>query len=172
MKKTLHTCLLLLFLLALKTTVVAQVKIDETNLLTRLSGLNMLSAAEAEKYFTDHGYTLFSKKTVSQPTYSMELYKFKLSGETSSYLLTVIGGEVCGSGQITYNEDDYQQALKIIAAIGFVAGEATTPGSGKTLFAKGDLRFLVQKQTVDGKSFYVMMLNDLLKIAKQAGFKK
>ena len=169
MKITLRAGMLLLFLLVLKSGVQAQTKIDETNLITRLSGLNSLTVDEAGKYFTDKGYTLSSKQTVPQATYSMDLYKYK---SNDSYLLTVIAGSVAGSGIITYNEDDYLQAVKIITDMGFTSSEATSPESGKTLFAKGDLRFIIQKKTVNNKTFYVMMLNDLSKIVKLAGLKK
>jgi hypothetical protein len=169
MKIITHAGLILLFCLVLKTGANAQNKIDETNLITRLSGLNNLTADEAGKYFTDQGYTLLSKQSIPQATYTMDLYKYKLK---NSYLLTVITGSVAGSGIITYNEDDYTQALKIIKDMGFTPGEATSPESGKTLFAKGDLRFIIQKKTTGDKTFYVMMLNDLLKIAKLAGLKK
>ncbi len=173
MKIILHTYIVLLFLLVSGTGAKAQANIDETNLITRLSGLNSLNVSDAEKYFTDHGFTLLSKQTVQQPTYSMDLYKYKLKDQTSSYLLTVIAGSVTGSGFITYNEDDYQQAMKIIKDMGFTPGEVMTPESGKTVFAKGNLRFLIQqKKSASDKIFYVMMLNDLLKVAQLSGLKK
>lgn len=172
MKKTLRTCLVLLILLSAKPEVKAQAAIDETNLITRLSGLGNLSAADAEKYFTDHGYTLFSKKTVPQATYSMDLYKYKITGQTTSYLLSVIADGVSGVGEITYSEDDYKDALKVTKDMGFVPSDAANPDPGKTVYAKGDVRFVVQIQSVNGKTFYVMMLSDLLKTVKLAGLKK
>lgn len=169
MKKALLTCLIVLLLMGLKNNVNAQIKIDETNLLTRLAGLNTLNAIDAGKYLTDLGYSLVSKQNVPQAGYSMDLYKYRLK---DSYLLTVISGNVAGSGILTYSEDDYLQTLKIIKDMDFAPGEATSPESGKTLYAKGDLRFIIQKKTVGEKTFYVMMLNDLVKIVKLAGLKK
>ena len=172
MKIILRTCFILLFLQVLGTRVKAQATIDETNLITRLSGLNSLNISDAEKYFIDHGFTLLSKQTIPQATYSMDLYKYKLKDQPSSYLLTVISGGVTGSGLITYNEEDYQQAVKIVTDMSFTLGEAMTPESGKTVFAKGNLRFLIQKKSTNNKIFYVMMLNDLLKMAQLSGLKK
>jgi hypothetical protein len=173
MKMILRTCLALLLLIVFKTELKAQDNIDESNLITRLSGLNSLNASEAAKYFTDHNYSLLSQHTIPQATYSMDMYKYKMKDQTSSYLLTIILDKVAGSGYITYNEDEYQQAVKIIKDMGFVSGEAMTPESGKTLYAKGNLRFIIQKKTAANNSvFYMIMLNDLLKVAQLSGLKK
>lgn len=83
-----------------------------------------------------------------------------------------ISGSVSGAGYITYNEDEHQDALKIIKEAGFIPGEAMTPESGKTLFTKGNLSFLIQQKTTNNKTFYVMMLSDLLKTAQLSGIKK
>jgi hypothetical protein len=173
MKTILRTVLVVLLMLVIKTGAMAQVKIDETNLITRLSGLNTLAVDDAGKYFTDHGYSLFSKQTIPQPNFSMDLYKYKIKDQTGSYILTVIAGQVTGSGCITYIEDEYQRAVKTIKDMGYVPGEATTPESGKTIFAKGDMRFLVQKKAAtNGSIFYVMTLSDVLKTGQLAGAKK
>jgi hypothetical protein len=172
MKIILRLCLLLLFFSVTKLHAQAHINVDETNLITRLSSLNNSSIADAEKYFTQLGYILVSKQTVPQPKYSMELYKYRLKDQTSSYLLSTIADSVSGSGNITYNEDEYQKAVKTIRDFGFTDGEPTTPESGKTLFAKGNLRFLIQKKTTNDKTFYVMMLSDLLKVARLLGLKK
>jgi len=169
MKKILRAAFVVLLMLVIKTSVTAQVKIDETNLITRLSGLNALALADAEKYFTEHNYSLFSKQTVQQPTYSMDLYKYKIKDQTGSYLLTVIGGQIANSGCITYNEDEYLQAVKLITDMGYVSGES----AGKTIYSKGNMSFLTQKKTAaNGSIFYVMTLSDLLKVAQLAGVKK
>jgi hypothetical protein len=172
MKIILRTCLVSLFLLSFTIGLKAQVNVDETNLVTRLSALNNLGITEAVKYFTDHGYALLSKQTIPQPTYSMDLYKYRLKDQTSSYILMAISGSVSGAGYITYNEDEHQDALKIIKEAGFIPGEAMTPESGKTLFTKGNLSFLIQQKTTNNKTFYVMMLSDLLKTAQLSGIKK
>jgi len=173
MRKTLRACLFILFLLVIKTEANAQAKIDETNLLTRLSSLNALNVADAGQYFTDHGYSLLSKQTIPQATFSLDLYKYKIKDQTSSYNLTVIAGQVSASGCITYSEDEYQQALKLIKDAGFVPGEATSPESGKTIYAKGNLRFMIQKKAAaNGSVFYVMQLSDLMRIAELSGLKK
>jgi len=157
----------------IKTGARAQVNIDETNLITRLSGLNALAVADAGKYFTDHGYSLFSKQTIPQPTYSMDLYKYKIKDQTSSYILTAIADQVASSGCITYHEDEYQQAVKTIKDMGYVPGEATTAESGKTVYAKGNMRFIVQKKAAaNGSVFYVMALSDVLKVGQLAAGKK
>ncbi|MCO5946582.1 hypothetical protein [Mucilaginibacter flavidus] len=169
MKKILRAALVVLLMLVIKTGVTAQVKIDETNLITRLSGLSTLAVADAEKYFTDHDYSLFSKQTIQQPTYSMDLYKYKIKDQTGSYLLTAIGGQVASSGCITYKEEEYQQAVKIITDMGYVPGES----AGKTIYSKGNMSFLTQKKTAaNGSIFYVMTLSDLVRVAQLAGIKK
>jgi hypothetical protein len=173
MKSILRIQLVLLFLIAFNIGSKAQATIDETNLITRLSGLNNLDTISAPKYFISHNYYLFSKHTVPQATFSIDLYKYKIKDQASSYLLSVIAGKVTGSGYITYSEDEYQQALKTITSMGFVPGEATVPGSGESLYAKGNLRFLVQKKTAANNSlFYVLMLSDILKTAQLSGLKK
>jgi len=169
MKIALRTAMPLLFLCFLTIAANSQIKLDETNLITRLSGLNNLTIDEAGKYFTDQGYTLLSKQTIPEGSYSMDLYKYKLN---NSYLLTVIAGGVGGSGIITYAEDDYLQAVKIITDMGFTPTEAVTPEATRMVYGKGNLRFIIQKKTAYNKTFYVMMLNDLAKIVKLAGLKK
>ena len=170
MKKTLYLSLFLLLLCVLRAN--AQAGIDETNLITRLTSINNLNVTDAVKYFTDRSYTLVSKQTVPQATFSMDLYKYRLEGQTASYLFSVIAGAVSGAGYITYNEDEYTQAIKTITDLGFVPGEATAPESGKTIYAKGNFRLMVQKKVANNKTFYVMMYSDLLKVATLSGFKK
>lgn len=173
MKTILRTGLVVLLMLVIKTGATAQVNIDETNLITRLSGLNALTIADAAKYFTDHNYSQFSKQTIQQPTYSMDLYKYKTKDQTGSYILSVIADQVASSGCITYNEDEYLLAVKTIKDMGYVPGEATTAESGRTIYAKGNMRFLVQKKAAaNGSIFYVMTLSDILKAGQLAGAKK
>ena len=170
MKKTLHVAIILLLSFFIKAQ--AQSVVDETNLITRLSSLNSLPVADAENYLTGKGYSLFSKQTIPQPTFSMDLYKYKIKDQSGSYTLTAIAGKVASSGCITYNEEEYQQAVKAIKDMGYGPGEATTPESGKTIYAKGNMRFLVQrKAAANGSIFYVMALSDVVKTAQLSGLK-
>jgi len=171
MKLLLRITLVSILFIASKTNTIAQVKIDETNLLTRLKGLINLNSDDAEKYFTDQHYTRLSKQTVAQPTYSMDLYKFKIQDQTSSYLLSAIAGSINAAGYITYNEDEYQADIKIFKDAGFVPGEASS-GSGQTVYAKENMRVVIQQKTAGGKVFYVMMLSDIAKTAALIGAKK
>jgi len=172
MKTIFRAALIMLLMLGIRPGAMAQVNIDETNLITRLSGLSTLGVDDAGKYLIDHGYSLFSKQTIQQPTYSMDLYKYKIKNQNGSYLLSAIAGQVASSGCITYNEDEYQQAVKNIKDMGYVPGEATSPESGKTIYAKGNMRFLVQKKAAaNGSTFYVMTLSDVLKAGQLSGAK-
>ncbi|ASU35475.1 hypothetical protein [Mucilaginibacter xinganensis] len=174
MKTILRTGLIVLLMLVIKTGASAQVIIDETNLITRLSGLNSLTIADAGKYFTDHNYSQFSKQTIQQPTYSMDLYKYKTKDQTDSYILSAIGGQVASAGRITYSEDEFQLAVKTVKDMDYVPGEAAAPESGKTIYAKGNMRFIIQKKAAaNGNIFYVMSLSDILKTGQlAAGAKK
>jgi hypothetical protein len=63
--------------------------------------------------------------------------------------------------------------VKIIKDMGYAPGEATAADPGKTVYAKGDMRFIIQKKAAaNGTTFYVMALSDVLKVGQLAGLKK
>jgi hypothetical protein len=173
MKTILRTGLVVLLMLAIKTGATAQVNIDETNLITRLSGLNALTIADAGKYFTDHNYSLFDKGISQLPTYSVDLYTYKIKGQTDRYCLNVIAGQITSSGIITYNDDEYQQAMKAIKDMGYVPGKSPLAEYGETIYEKGNMHFIVQKKAfADGRTFCAMSLVDVLKFGQLSGAKK
>ena len=172
MKRNLKLYIVFLFLLSALTASNAQPKVDENNLITRLFGLNNLNITEAKDYFTSHNYTEVSTQSVQRGNYSLDLIKYKLKGQDFSYLLSTIADSVSGCGYITYSEVDCKQAQQLVKDMGFVPGEGFDPETGKAVYSKGNLRFIVQKNTADDNPFYVLMLCDLLKMARLAGMKK
>ena len=143
----------------------AQVKVDESNLVTQLLSIGAGTPAQADGYFIGKKYKLVSKSEKKLGDYTGEVSKYKIADSTDSYGIIALKEKIINSMYISYSKTFYLKTLDDAAKMGFKPTEAATPDAAQTVYSRGDERFIVRVasvKSVKDKTFYVFSASNLV----------
>ncbi len=166
MKKVLFSTSIILFFLLMGNKNFAQA-VDETNFATRLLSITKLNIHGARSYFSTDAYSYGGNSTGTLNEGAIiDLYKYNVNNQNSTYLYQIVADSVCTSGYITDKESECQQIKNNFISLGFAQVDTLIAGSEKTILLKGDLKLSIQIKQSNGITYYIIMLTDIDKVAR------
>ncbi|WP_426670199.1 hypothetical protein ACPPVU_02925 [Mucilaginibacter sp. McL0603] len=162
----LHLSSAFFMIVALNTYAQNTTKIDESNLVTQMLGIENISPAEANSYFINKKYNLVSRSNKDMGGYEAMLIKYKIPQATDSYCIIVVKDQITIAMYITYSNDLYLKTLNDALKMGFKKLEEANSDPAETVYEKGNEDFLVRTTRIQDKTFYVMEAYDVIRAGK------
>lgn len=140
----------------------AQIKVDESNLITRLAGLYTHTPAEVETYFITRGFT------VKDVTKKRLMKKYTSRDSSGNYLVSAVNNCIFSINYITHADRDHQNALKVIKNMGFVNMHPEKADSLYVLYGKppGNDRVNILISHRNDITSYIIGFSNMLTVEK------
>lgn len=171
MKPYLKLCCIVLFLTTMATYSMAQPKVDAKAVVDELFMLTKSTSANSRKLYVDKHYILADTQIITLPTYKLTVYKYQPVSRQHAYSFSAIAGQINTAEYDTYSNDDFKAIMKVIDAMDFLQIVDNHPAPGKSLYGKGDYRFII-KQIANAKlTAYTVVLTNLVRTRQLSGVK-
>jgi hypothetical protein len=166
MKRALFTPVFILLISLIVDKSFAQA-VDETNFATRLLSITKLNIHGARSYFSTDAYSYGGNSTGTLNEGAIiDLYKYNVNNQNSTYLYQIVADSVCASGYITDKESEFQQIKNSFINMGFGQVDTLIAGTEKTILMKGYLKLAIQTKQSNDNTYYIIMLTDIDKVAR------
>jgi len=141
----------------------AQPKVNNADIVKQLFDLVKSDTTTAFRFYRDNHCDVILRQNINKPTFVMTVSKFRVKGETNSYMPSSIRDKTIAAGYITYQPEEFDAIMKKVIEMGFKLNEKAGVGTNKMVYMYSNFSFVVEKHTEVAKPFYALALSDLAK---------